>query len=77
MKATRKLIAIGMCGIMLGGVSSVMTASTASARMYNCDQRVENREKNAANDHRSGKITSAEYLQVQDDIASQRERWGC
>lgn len=77
MKAPRKFIAIGMCGIMLGGISSVMMAPAASARFYNCDQRIDTMDKKSAQDYKKGRISEAEYLKIQADIAEHREVWGC
>lgn len=75
----RKLIAIGCCGLVLGGAFSVFGATTAaSARAYaTCDQQVEKAEQQAAKDYKKGKITKAQYDAAMQDIADHRQNWGC
>lgn len=78
MKTIRKTIAIGMCGIMLGGVMSVMSASPATAKIYrNCDQTIDNIGKQAARDYGKGKLSADGYAKAQSEIASHRQLWGC
>lgn len=77
MKVSRKVIAIGMCGIVLGITGSVMSVPTASARFYSCDQRIENMEKSSAKDYKKGKLSAEDYAKVQAEIAYHRVLWGC
>lgn len=77
MKTARKFIAIGICGIMIGVVGSISTTTTATARSYNCDQRIESMEKKSARDYEKGKLSAEDYEKVQAEIAYHRELWGC
>lgn len=74
----RKYIAIGACGLAIGGVMSVFSASPATARAYSsCDQKIEKMEKAAARDYEKGKLSAEDYEKVQAEIAYHRELWGC
>ena len=77
MKTIRKVLAVGMCGIVLGAGMSVFSASPATARYYTCDQQVKNMEKSAAKDYKKGKLSAEDYAKVQAEIAYHRELWGC
>ncbi|MEO6867532.1 MAG: hypothetical protein ABI200_05880 [Gaiellales bacterium] len=49
MKTFRRIIAVAMCGVMLGGLMSIMGASPATARIYRqCDKKVDVMEMQAA-----------------------------
>lgn len=74
----RKLIAIGCCGLAIGGVMSVFGASSAGARAYAmCDQQLDAAEAQAAKDHKRGRLSDAQYAAVMAQIASHRQQWGC
>lgn len=78
MKAARKIVAIGMCGVMLGGIGSVMLAPSAGARVYSsCDSKIERMEAQSARDYAKGKLSAEDYERVQAEIAYHRELWGC
>jgi hypothetical protein len=78
MKTIRKTIAIGLCGLIIGGTMSFMGAAPATARIYrNCDQKVDAMEKQAAKDYKKGKLSAEDYAKVQAEIAFHRELWGC
>lgn len=77
MKRIRKIIAVSICGIVIGGTMSVMTTSSATARNYSCDQRIDSMEKKAARDYAKGKISDETYLNIQAEISDHRDRWGC
>jgi hypothetical protein len=72
------MIAIGVCGLMIGGVMSVFGAAPATARLYSgCDNKIDKMEQQAARDYAKGKLTDAEYANVQAEIAYHHELWGC
>lgn len=78
MKTIRKALAIGMCGIIVGGSMSVMGATPATAKIYrNCDKKIEQMEKQAAKDYQKGKLSAADYAKVQAEIAFHKQLWGC
>ncbi len=78
MKAVRKIIAVGACGIILGAGMSVFGAAPATARLYaGCDKKIEQMEKQAAKDYQRGKLSAADYEKVQAEIDFHRTLWGC
>ncbi|MCW2922752.1 MAG: hypothetical protein JWM98_156 [Thermoleophilia bacterium] len=78
MRKVRKIAAIGMCGLVLGGTMSVLAAPGAEGRIYStCDQRIDNMETQAAKDYKKGKITKAQYDAVLAEVAYHRQLWGC
>lgn len=78
MRKVRKIAAIGMCGLVLGGTMSVLAAPGAEGRIYStCDQRIDNMETQAAKDYKKGKITQAQYENVLAEVAYHRTLWGC
>lgn len=78
MKIIRKTIALGLCGVILGGTMSVFGASPATARIYrNCDKKIDAMERQAAKDYDKGRLSAEDYAKVQAEIAFHRELWGC
>ncbi|MCW2961999.1 MAG: hypothetical protein JWM25_1715 [Thermoleophilia bacterium] len=78
MKKMRKIIAVGCCGLVLGGIASVFVASPATARIYaRCDQQVDIMEADAAKQFKRGKLTQAQYDSVMASLAAHRVAWGC
>lgn len=74
----RKLIAIGCCGIMLGGVASVFVAGPATARFASrCDQIVDAQEAQAAKDLKRGRISQERYDELMASFAQHRVLFGC
>lgn len=73
----RKIFAVGCCGLMLGGIASVFTAAPAQARFSNCDNKIDNMEKQAAKQYKQGKLSAQEYSNIQAEIAYHRDLWGC
>ena len=74
----RKIIAIGTCGLAIGGIMSVLSASPATARAYaSCDSKVAKLESAAASDYAKGKLTDTEYSNITKEIAAHRLIWGC
>lgn len=74
----RKIIAVGCCGIMLGGIASVFVAGPASARISSrCDQILDDQEAQAARDLKRGRITQARYDQLMAQFAEHRALFGC
>lgn len=78
MMVIRRTLTIAMCGVLLGGLASVMVASPASGRSYfRCDKKIDNMERQAAKDYAKGKLSADEYDNVMAEIAYHRELWGC
>lgn len=78
MGKARKIVAIGTCGLVLGGIMSTFGASTATGRAYStCDQRAVKIEKQAARDFAKGKLSQADYDKVMQEVALHKELWGC
>lgn len=77
MKAFRKFAAVAACGVALGVGMSAVSAAPATARFYNCDQRITSMEKQSARDYAKGKLSYEDYLKVQEEIAFHRALWGC
>lgn len=78
MKQMRRIVALGACGIMLGATASMFSAGPATARIYaKCDQKIVQMEKQAAKAYAKGKLTDAEYANIQAEIAFHRQLWGC
>ena len=78
MKTVRRIIAVGICGAVIGASMSVMGAAPATAKLYSgCDKKISAMEKQAAKDYARGKLTAAEYANVQAEIAYHRQLWGC
>jgi len=78
MNKVRKMIAVGMLGLMLGASMSMFTASPVGARaaLY-CDNQVRNEEAKAQRDFAKGKISQYEYDNLMAEAAYHREIWGC
>jgi hypothetical protein len=78
MKQFRRITAIMFCGVMLGAMMSVFTASPATARyLAKCDHLVEVMERQAAHHYAKGTMSKAEFFQAQSEIAASRHSWGC
>lgn len=74
----RRLVAIGTCGLVMGGVMSVFAAPQATGRiMARCDQRIGQLESEAAREHHEGKRTTAQYEAALERIAAKQQEWGC
>lgn len=74
----RKLIAVGTCGLVMGGVMSVFTTAPATARIYRtCDSKVATMERQAAKDYQKGVLSEEDYLKVQSEIDYHKNLWGC
>lgn len=74
----RRYIALGFCGLMLGGVMASFSAAPATARIYRqCDKKVEKMEEQAARDYEKGKLSADDYAKVMAEVAYHRVLWGC
>jgi hypothetical protein len=74
----RRYIALGFCGLMLGGVMSTMGATPATAKLYRfCDTRIEHMEAALATQHAAGHISDEVFAKRQGQVDDQRDRWGC
>ena len=74
----RRIIAVGCCGIMMGGIASVFVAGPATARISSrCDQIVDAQEAQAAKDLKRGRSTQARYDQLMAQFAEHRALFGC
>lgn len=74
----RKIIAVGCCGVVLGGIASVFVASPATARLASrCDQILDTQEAQAAKDLKQKRITQARYDQLMAQFAQHRALFGC
>lgn len=78
MSKFRKIMAVGLLGLMLGASMSFFTAAPAGARtsLY-CSNQVSNEEAKAQRDYDKGKITQNEYDNLMAEIAYHRTLWGC
>jgi hypothetical protein len=74
----RKIIAVGCCGIVLGGIGSVfMAAPSTAAFSSRCDRVLDDQEAQAAKDLKKHRITQERYDELMAQFAQHRLLFGC